>query len=234
MLATGRDCGVACKTKACTVGQAFAKKDAGDPRIPCALQNLHDDAGSFCNIGAPPVLLVACLVHGFAAEPPLLWTDADAVEDTFHVHGWIACMFELTVSQRILDAMCSRCFLSAADTGTSCPSTCRAQRGEPTGARLRPQPAKADAPRGIAAVLIAALACRHGPRSRPRRRFPSALLSAQRELLETEIRAAMYLDPARLRVVSSKESGESGEALRGQWLSLFRASAPYVAMQGVV
>lgn len=48
--------------------------------------------------------------------------------------------------------------------------------------------------------------------------------------METEIRAAMYLDPARLRVVSSKESGESGEALRGQWLSLFRASAPYVAM----
>ncbi|CAE7559748.1 argA [Symbiodinium natans] len=62
------------------------------------------------------------------------------------------------------------------------------------------------------------------------RRFRSVLRSAQRELLETEIRAAMYLDPARLRVVSSKESGEREGALRGQWLSLFRASAPYVAM----
>ncbi|CAE7035822.1 argA [Symbiodinium sp. CCMP2592] len=197
MLATGRDCGVACKTKACTVGQALAEKCAGDHRVPGALQNLHDDAGSFCNIGAPPVLLVACPAHGFAAEPPLLWTDA---------------------------AMAHLKRLAGVDVYDEEIS------GEPAGARLRPQPAKADATRGIAAALIAALACRHGPRSRPRRRFRSALLSAQRELLETEIRAAMYLDPARLRVVSSKESGESGEALRGQWLSLFRASAPYVAM----
>lgn len=48
-----------------------------------------------------------------------------------------------------------------------------------------------------------------------------------------EIRAAMQLDPARLGISSGDEASpdtQANNSLQGSWLSLFRGSAPYVAM----
>eukprot|EP00931_Biecheleriopsis_adriatica_P063255 TRINITY_DN38264_c0_g1_i1.p1 TRINITY_DN38264_c0_g1~~TRINITY_DN38264_c0_g1_i1.p1 ORF type:complete len:614 (-),score=112.84 TRINITY_DN38264_c0_g1_i1:32-1873(-) len=71
-------------------------------------------------------------------------------------------------------------------------------------------------------------------RSRRQRRLSFQSLVRRAQLMETEIRAAMQLEPSRLRVEPAEEtarrSSTEGDDLRGGWLPLFRGSAPYVAM----
>ncbi|CAJ1462353.1 unnamed protein product [Effrenium voratum] len=99
----------------------------------------------------------------------------------------------------------------------SCSSGCKGQPGE-----RRPSKPSSWQRSAFSAVLLGAL-----PR-RPRRSFRTLRHYAQSELVEKEIRAAMQLEPSRLQV-QSEDAAESRD-LRGQWLPLFRGSAPYVAM----
>ncbi|CAK9108004.1 unnamed protein product [Durusdinium trenchii] len=108
----------------------------------------------------------------------------------------------------------------------SCSSKCYCCSGH-TGLQ-RP---KAESPllgpyvRGLPAILALSGA------SQWRRKYNRSrcVARAQTELVEKEIRAAMQLDPTRLEIQSSKDSNDNRD-LRGEWLPLFRGSAPYVAM----
>lgn len=102
-----------------------------------------------------------------------------------------------------------------------------------TGSQCSPVPSKVPAREGFTAhrcQAAAALAAGCGPlvlrqlRSRTRRK------AAPTRLQDTEIQIAMQLRPDLLRVAPADVSAGPPRGLQGDWLELFRSSAPYVSM----
>lgn len=81
----------------------------------------------------------------------------------------------------------------------------------------------------VSLTLLPQVRTRAARRCRRVRHRLQSFACQQPELVEKEIRAAMQLDPSRLQIQSSKDSRDNRD-LRGEWLPLFRGSAPYVAM----